>query len=259
MGRDERPAVSIVTPVYNAENYIAQTVGMVAEQTFPDWEMILINDGSRDASERALREAIAAFPEKTAQKFHIYSLEQNGGAANARNFGVRHARGRYLAFLDADDIWLPEKLEKELEFIRQTKAAFAYHSYEFGDADGKGTGRIVHARPRLDYAGALTRTIIFTSTVMFDREQIPTEELMMPECKSEDTALWWQLLRSGREARGLDRVLAIYRRPPVSLSSDKREAIRRIWFLYRKREGLGILHAVYCTVGWGLRAALRRL
>ena len=111
----------------------------------------------------------------------------------------------------------------------------------------------------LTYDMALTRTIIFTSTVMFDMEKMSREEIMMPHCPSEDTALWWQLLRNGYTAYGLDKNLAVYRRPAKSLSSNKLVALERIWYLYREREHLSLIRSVFCFIGWAYRATARRL
>ena len=113
--------------------------------------------------------------------------------------------------------------------------------------------------PRLVYREALKITTIFTSTVMFDTEKIPRELLEMPDIKSEDTALWWKVLRSGYTAHGLDRNLVLYRRPAKSLSSNKLEAVRRIWNLYRRAEGLSVPASVYNFLFWAWRAVMRRV
>ena len=113
--------------------------------------------------------------------------------------------------------------------------------------------------PRLTYRQALKNTTIFTSTVMFDTQRIPKEKLEMPDIKSEDTALWWKVLRQGYTAYGLDRNLVLYRRPQRSLSSNKLEAIRRIWNLYRRAEGLSVFYSMYNFCFWACRAVIRRI
>ncbi len=250
--------VSIVTPVYNAAPYIAETIRMVNAQTYRDFEMLLVDDGSKDGSARVIEETLMALPEEDRKRFVLLS-QKNAGAAAARNAGTRRAAGRYLCFLDADDVWVKEKLEKTLDFLLAESAAFVYHSYEFGDSKAQGTGRIVHAKKTLTYREALTRTIIFTSTVMFDREKIPEDLLLMPLVESEDTATWWRILRSGITAFGLDENLTVYRRPPSSLSSNKLAAVRRIVNLYRRQEQLSLPRTLYCTALWGIRAAMRRI
>lgn len=142
----------------------------------------------------------------------MLTYSMNLGAARARNLGVNEAKGRYLAYLDADDLWTPDKLEKELAFLKEKQAAFVFTGYEFADENGKGTGKIVRVPATITYKEALKNTTIFTSTVMFDMEQLSKEQLQMPQIKSEDTALWWRILREGYVACGLDQNLVKYRR-----------------------------------------------
>ena len=122
-----------------------------------------------------------------------------------------------------------------------------------------GTGRIVHVPETLTYKKALSRTVIFTTTVLLDTKKIPKELMYMPNGPSEDSATWWQILRNGHVAYGLDQVLAIYRRPAKSLSSNKLKAIQRIWYLYRKVEKLSLLQSGVAFVGWAYRATVRRI
>lgn len=248
--------ISIVTPVYNAENYILETIQMVLRQTYSNWELILVNDGSIDQSTQVIQTYLEQNPDP---RIHLIQMGQNRGAAAARNRGIAVAKGRYLAYLDADDIWFPQKLQKELDFMEQKQAAFVCCSYEFGDENAKGTGKIVHVPPQLTYRQALSRTVIFTTTVLFDLTKLTKEQIMMPLVKSEDTASWWSILRQGYTAYGLDEVLAIYRRPKKSLSSNKLEAMRRIWNLYRKQENLGVLQSAWYFCFWAWRATMRRI
>lgn len=248
--------ISIVVPVYNAAKYIEQTISMVQKQTYTDWELILVEDCSKDASREVLQKLVKELEDS---RIHVIYKEKNEGAASARNTGLMAATGEYLAFLDADDIWKETKLEKELAFLEEKKAAFVFTSYEFGDEQGIGTGKFVHVPEKLSYKQALSRTVIFTSTTLFDLKKLDKSRLIMPEVPSEDSATWWQILRAGYTAYGYPEVTAIYRRPPKSLSSNKGKAIQRIWFLYRKVEKLPLLTSVVCFVGWAFRATLRRL
>lgn len=247
-------AVSIIVPVYNAGSYIGETVEMVRRQTFADWELILVDDGSSDGGREKLR--TLAGEEK---RIRLIEKEKNGGAALARNTGIDAARGRYVAFLDADDVWLPQKLERELAFMEERDAAFVFSAYEFGDELARGTGKIVHVPETLTWKKALSRTVIFTSTVLLDTHRTGKELIKMPDVKSEDTAAWWKILRSGYTAHGLNEVLAIYRRPARSLSSNKLEAVKRIWNLYRREEKLSLPYSIYNFVLWAFRATARRI
>ncbi len=246
--------VSIIVPVYNAENYIRDTVLSVLSQSLSDWELILAENGSMDNTVEVLREL-----EKKDERIRVLILGENTGAAKARNEGLKAARGRYIAFLDADDLWKSEKLERELEFMREKNAAFVFTGYEFGDENAKPTGKIVTVPETLNHKQAMKNTTIFTSTVMFDTKLIEKEKLFMPVIKSEDTALWWQILREGYLAYGLNENLVLYRRPAKSLSSNKIEALRRIWNLYRNWEHLNFFKSVWYFINWAVRAVGRRI
>ncbi len=255
-GHKVNETVSIIVPVYNAEKYIVETMEHVAAQTYEDWELLLVVDGCGDDCARVIREYQKTTGEK---RLRLMVNEENMGAARSRNRGLLAARGRYIAYVDADDLWKPEKLERQLQYMREKQAAFVFTGYEFADEEGAGTGRVVHVPSRLTYREALKNTTIFTSTVMFDTQRIPREMLEMPEIKSEDTALWWKVLREGHTAWGLDQNLVLYRRPRQSLSSNKLEAVRRIWNLYRRAEGLSVPYSLYNFCFWAWRAVMRRI
>lgn len=257
--------VSIIVPVYRAAPYIAETIEMVTKQTYQNWELLLIDDHSPDNSAEIIQSIIEKRSGRTlshsgdTERIHLIRKEKNKGAAMARNTGIERAKGRYIAFLDADDIWFPEKLEKELSFMEEKQAAFAFTAYEFGDEKARGTGKIVKVPERLTYRKALSRTVIFTSTVIFDTAKISKELIRMPAVASEDTATWWKVLRNGYTAYGLNETLAIYRRPVKSLSSNKFTALKRIWNLYRREEKLSLPVSAFCFCLWAFRATLRRI
>ncbi len=244
--------VSIVVPVYNAGKYIEKTIRMVQEQTFTNWELILVDDCSQDDGAKKIEPFLS-------DKIRLIQKEKNEGAAAARNTGLDHMRGRYLAFLDADDVWRKEKLEKELDFMRKKDCAFCFTAYEFGDEEANGTGKVVNVPETLTFKQALPRTVIFTTTVLFDTEKIDKKLLKMPQVPSEDTATWWQILRAGYTAYGLNENLAVYRRPAKSLSSNKFVALKRIWFLYRRQVGLSVVKSAYYFVVWAFLAVKRRI
>ena len=248
--------ISIVVPVYNAENYIRETMEMVRKQSYRDWELLLVDDASSDGSVQVMEKYLEECKDG---RIHIIKKEKNEGAAAARNEGICLAKGRYLAFLDADDIWLQDKLSLQLEFMKKNQASFVFTAYEFGDEKAVGTGKIVHVPSKLTYEEALSRTVIFTTTVLLDTEKIGKELIYMPRVPSEDSATWWQILRKGHVAEGMDRVTAIYRRPEKSLSSNKFKAMKRIWFLYRKVEKLPLIKSSFLFVGWAYRATRRRI
>lgn len=248
--------VSIIVPVYNAEKFIAAAIESVLAQTYGQWELLLVEDGSSDNSVSVIERYIA---ENRDACIRLVRQPSNMGAAKARNRGLAEAKGRYIAYLDADDLWRPEKLKREISFMEETGAAFAFTGYEFADEQAQGTGKVVRVPRRMNYRQALSNTTIFTTTVMFDTEKIKKELLEMPVVKSEDTALWWKVLRNGYTAYGLDENLALYRRTAKSLSANKLEAIRRIWNLYRRSEGLNPLYSAWHFCFWAMRAVKRRV
>lgn len=253
--------ISIIVPVYNAANYIQETIRTVVSQSCQDWELLLIDDCSRDGSVEVIRKAINHYEKDGTAKgrIRLIAKQQNEGAAKARNTGIMEAKGRYIAFLDADDLWYPDKLQKELSFMQQNNAAFVYCSYQFGDENAVPTGKTARVQRTLTYKEALSRTIIFTSTVLIDTQKVDSELILMPDIPSEDTATWWRILKSGITACGLDELLVIYRRPANSLSSNKGKAVKRIWGLYRQIAGLSVLASAYYMIGWAFRATMRRL
>lgn len=246
--------VSIVVPVYNAGAYIDETIAMVCRQTYQGWELLLVDDCSTDDGRKKIRQWC-----RKEERIRLIAKEKNEGAALARNTGIDHAAGRYIAFLDADDIWMEDKLEKELRFMEEKDAAFVFTAYEFGDEQAKRTGKVVGVPETLSYREALSRTIIFTTTVLFDLQKIDRDLIKMPNVPSEDTATWWRVLRNGYTAYGLNEALAIYRRPMQSLSSNKLKAMRRIWNLYRREEKLSVVYSLWNFIGWAWRAVCRRI
>lgn len=248
--------VSIIVPVYNAEKYILETISSVQAQTYGSWELILVEDQSSDDSRAVVERFLAETPD---ERVRLLVQPQNGGAARARNAGMKAAEGRYIAFLDADDRWEPTKLEHQLNYMNETGAAFCFTGYEFADENCVGLGKIVTVPPTLNYKQALKNTTIFTSTVIFDTDKISKDTLEMPIIKSEDTALWWKVLRQGVTAYGLNENLVKYRRAGKSLSSNKLEALRRIWNLYRKAEGMSIPSSMVHFCFWAFHAVKRRV
>ena len=253
-GRDT--LISVIVPVYNVRKFIIETMDCVRRQTYTHWELLLVEDGSTDGTAEVIQEYL----ERTQDtRIRLIRQPSNMGAARARNRGVEEAAGRYVAYLDADDLWMPEKLEHELAFLAEKQAAFVFTGYEFADEQGQGTGKVVRVPETITYKEALKNTTIFTTTVMFDTDKISKELLMMPVMKSEDTALWWKILRNGYTAYGLDENLAKYRRAGKTLSSNKLEALRRIWNLYRRAEGMSVISSVWHFCFWAVRAVKRRI
>lgn len=244
--------ISIIVPVYNAASVITDTILSVKSQTYSDWELILVDDSSTDDS-------VYMMKKYESEKIRIIASKGKKSAADARNTGLLEAKGRYICFLDADDLWDPAKLQKQIDYMNEKDAGFSFTGYEFADADGVGVRKIVRVPEKMSYRQAIKNTTIFTSTVMFDLTKIDKKLLVMPNVPSEDSATWWQVLKAGNIAYGLDEALTLYRRVGNSLSSNKLEGIKRIWNLYRNVEHFSIPYSAYCFCHFAVHAVLRRL
>ncbi len=245
------PAVSVVTPVWNAAATLAATVASVRAQTFPDWEMLLVDDGSTDGS-RALAEALAAAD----PRIRVLAQGSNTGAAAARNRAIRAARGRYIAFLDADDLWRPEKLARQVPVLAAGHL-LVFSAYRRIAADGRPLG-IVRPPPRVSREGLLRGNAIGCLTAVYDSAALGRVE-MPPIARRQDYGLWLELLRRTPHAIGLPEVLADYRVRAGSLSGDKGAAARATWALYREVEGLPRLRAAWYFAHYAVGGVAKRL
>ncbi|EEL29399.1 Glycosyl transferase, group 2 [Bacillus thuringiensis serovar pakistani str. T13001] len=218
--------------------FIGETILSVQNQSYENWEMLIVDDGSTDQSATKIKDIIEGD-----SRIRLLSLKQNVGAAKARNLAIQEARGRYIAFLDSDDIWLPHKLKTQLLFMEEMNIAFSYASYSLIDENGNELNREVSAPKSVDYHYLVGNTIIGCLTVMIDREKIPYVE--MPSIQPEDTALWLNLLHEGYEAKGIQQVLAKYRIVTNSVSRNKIRAAFRYWKLLREQERLNSVQIFY--------------
>lgn len=249
------PLVSIIIPMYNASNFIQETLESVFKQSFQNFEIIVIDDCSTDDSSE-LVSGIA----RTHSQLFLLKNEVNLGVAISRNKGVLEAQGRFICFLDADDLWIDSKLEKQINFMLTNNYAFSFTAYQFADETGKPTNSPIKVPAKISYQQALRNHTIWTSTVMLDLKQLTKEQISMPDVRrGQDTATWWKILKETHYAYGLDESLAIYRRTTNSLSANKMKAIRRTWHLFRKVEGLSILESIIPFVGYAFNAVKRRL
>ena len=251
---EKNERVSVIIPVYNAENFIKTTIESVRRQTFEDWELFLVDDCSKDRTKEIIEEYVSLD-----KRIHYIPMEENKGAWAARNKGLEVSGGRYVAFLDSDDVWKEEKLEKELAYMTQKGAGFVFTSYEFADENSVGTGRVVRVPEELTLKQAYHNTIIFTSTVLLDREKIAEKLMYMPNMRSEDTATWWTIMKAGHKAVGLNENLVLYRRSQGTLSSNKVKALKRIWVLLREIGGLNIFQSAWHFMLWAFLAVKRRI
>jgi teichuronic acid biosynthesis glycosyltransferase TuaG len=247
------PKVSIITPLYNNAGYVGDAIRSVLGQTFPDWEMIIVDDGSEDHPEDGIYAAAGNDP-----RIRLIRLEKRTGAAGARNVALDQASGDFIAFLDSDDTWKPEKLQQQVRFMETKDIAFSFSSYETMTQEGIPTGKTVHAPEIMDYRHYLRNTIIGCLTVMIDKRK--TGALRMPDIRSsQDMALWLQILKSGHKAYGIGEVLATYRLTSSSNSAGKIKAAKDVWHVYREFEGLSLISSLGNFLGYAWHAIKKRI
>ncbi|MFC0559257.1 glycosyltransferase family 2 protein [Halalkalibacter alkalisediminis] len=248
----EKPLVSIVTPVYNAERFVTETIHSVTAQTYSNWELIVVDDCSNDQS----KEIIRSFQEKD-DRIKYECLETNMGAAVARNTGIKKAVGKYVAFLDSDDLWRPEKLEKQVAFMEDGQKLFSFTGYQLLNEDGSERGKVISVPKVVTYESLLKNTIIGCLTVMLNIEVLG--KVQMPTIRTrQDFVLWLSILKNGHVAYGLQEDLAWYRKVKNSISSNKLNAAKRNWKIYREFENLPFFKACYVFINYawnGLRKA----
>ncbi len=245
--------VSIITPVYNYERYIAEAIESVLAQTCSNWEMIVVDDRSTDNSPEIVK--------KYAKKDHrikLIELPENQGAAMARNRALEHAKGRYIAFLDSDDTWDDSKLEKQIAFMQKNNFPVTFTSYELINENGTRLNHVIHSVKKLSLNDYLKNTIIGFSTAIIDIEQTGSISFMDIKTRS-DTQLWITLLKKGFFAYGLDEVLVKYRKDHNSLSSNKIKAALQVWRLYYKIENIGLIRSLYSFLFYGINAIKKRM
>ena len=226
------PTVSVVMPAYNAEPYIGQAIESVRSQTFGDWELIVVDDCSTDGTAGIARAAAAADP-----RVRVVRQPANGGVAAARNRGVAEARGAWVALLDSDDVWEPEKLELQTALARDSGAPIVYCSYDLMGRGGEDLGRPFTVPTQTDFHAMLAESVIGCSTCLIDADLMKSHPFLS-DVQHEDYLLWMTLLREGNAARGCPEVLMHYRQIPGSRSNDKLRAARGRWDIYRR--GLGL-------------------
>jgi len=235
--------VSIIIPLHNGEQFIAQTIESVQVQTYSDWEMIIVDDCSTDKSIEVVKNYM-----KKENRIQLIMLEQNSGPAIARNRAIQEAKGRYIAFLDSDDMWHKDKLLKQLEFMQSYNSVLSFTGYYRVEEDTEEIINRVSIPPSVDYNTLLKQNIMGCLTVIYDTERLG--KVYMPNLlRRQDFALWLKILKEIPYADGLNEPLAYYRVRTESISSNKLRASLYNWKLYREVEKLPLYKAVY-YFGW---------
>lgn len=225
------PKISVVMPVYNGERYVESAIRSVMAQTFGDWELIVVDDGSGDHT-CAMVEALAAED----GRIRLVGNGANLGAARTRNRGMALCRGDYIALLDGDDLWRPEKLERQLALAEETGADIVYCAYGIVGPDGRPCCRDFIVPEETGFSDTLVKSVISCSTA-FLRRPI-AEAYRFPEgYYHEDLALWLKMLGEGCTARGVPGVLADYRLTEKGRTANKLRSAWGRWEIYRKMLG----------------------
>ena len=250
---ESQPLVSVIMPCYNMASYVADSIKSVVAQTYPHWELLIVDDASTDKTVSIIESYV-----QTDSRIRLAIKTQNSGIADTRNQCIQMAQGQFLAFLDADDIWHPEKLEKQLNFMFEKNVGFTYSTYDWIDEEGNTLNRFINTIGNLDYETYLRNTIIGCSTVMVNKAI--TGEVVVPKFRtSEDTATWLDILRKGFLAYAIDEPLVSYRIRRKSASSNKIKAAADLWKVYRRHEKLPFFKATYYFSCYAFNAIKKRL
>ncbi len=243
---EKRVLVSVIMPTYNCGKYIAESIESVIAQTETDWEMQIVDDCSTDNS----MEIISKYVNKYPNKIFCTQLITNGGPAVARTEAIRRAKGKYIAFLDCDDVWKPEKLERQISFMRHTGASFSATAYEQMNEEGTSKNIALFPPEKCNYKKMLRLSNpIGNTTVIYDQEALGKYEVPRIR-KRNDFALWLKILKDCTYCYGLQEVLASYRVRSDSISSNKLKQAKYHWYLYRKLEGMNMVKSVWYVCCW---------
>ncbi|WP_348678646.1 glycosyltransferase family 2 protein [Alcanivorax profundi] len=245
-----RPDVSIITPCYNASRTLEATVQSVLSQHYKSWELILVDDKSDDdtifkAQEYCNRDS----------RIKLIALTENSGAAIARNAGITQATGRYIAFIDADDLWEQSKLKTQISLMKKNSWALSYTAYSRIKENGASLNT-VGVPERVDYRHLLKTNYIGCSTAIYDSDQLG--KVLMPLLrKRQDYGLWLKILKKNQYGYGINQPLTLYRVQQGSLSANKRKTSQYNWLIYRREEGLSLLASAYYFTHYAIRGVLR--
>lgn len=233
--------VTIITPCYNPQSELLHTIKSIQEQSYKDYEHIIIDDCSSKPFSIELLKAIDSDP-----KIKFIKRTWNAGAAVTRNRGISEAKGKYIAFLDADDTWLPDKLEKQVAFMEKTQCPLSYTNYDVVDEEGTYLGTR-KAPSELSYQELIRVNRIGCLTAMYNTE-ICGKQYMPNILKRQDYGLWLKITKKFGPAQGINEVLAKYRSSKRSLSGNKLKVLKYQWRLYREIENLSLLKSLYCLI-----------
>lgn len=241
--------ISVIMPVYNAETFLEESIRSVLSQSYPHWELLAVDDGSTDGSADIIRR----FEKEDGRIRYLRTDRPSGSPTVPRNRGIEQARGRFIAFLDSDDAWLPDKLERQMEmFAKHEDMAICFSNYEKMAEDGARNNRIILAPGQTTYRKLLLSNVIGCLTAVYDTAKVG--KMYFPHHPHEDYILWLSILKQGYVARNTGTVEALYRVREHSVSSNKLKTLSWQWDIYRQVEHLGIVRSAYYFLNYAYRA-----
>ena len=240
----EKGLVSIIMPTYNCGRFITETIESTQAQTYENWEIEIVDDCSKDDTKEIVEALIAKDP-----RIHYHCLETNSGAAVAGTEAMKLARGEYMAFCDSDDLWMPDKLERQLAFMNENGYAFSCTAYEQIDEESNSLDRVIKTVKKTDYNRLLLDCPVGNSTVMYNVGMMGKFEVPNIR-KRNDDALWLTMLKKEKYIWGMPDVLMRYRIRKNSISSNKLSVIKYHWILYREIEHLSVLRSLFHIGFW---------
>lgn len=238
--------VSVIMPNYNGAKFLAQSVQSVLDQTYPYWELLFVDDCSTDNS----LEVISSFND---DRIVVIKNEKNSGAAVSRNNAIERAKGRWIAFLDSDDMWKKEKLEKHVAFMAENGVALSFTHYEVINDKAETVTVFRPNQPKYDYTTILKHCYIGCLTAVYDKEKVGVVYMPVEAEKREDFACWLSILKRGINAECLNEDLATYRVHSSSVSANKFKMIKYQWNVYRKVEKINFFKSLYYMVHWAIK------
>lgn len=239
---------SIITPCYNSRDYIENTILSVINQTYTSWEMLIIDDCSNDGSDKI----ILKYSKTDSRVKYLRTDHPSGSPTLPRNIGIMHAQGRLIAFLDSDDIWLPNKLEEQIKLFKQANVAIAFSNYEKISKDGNRFNRYITAPSQTSYKQLLKGNVIGCLTAIYDTSKVG--KIFLKHVGHEDFVLWLSILKKGYIAKNTNSVTALYRIRKKSISSNKLKVLSWQWNIYRNEEFLSYIKAIYYFIHYAIRA-----
>lgn len=235
--------VSIITPSFNSEKFISDTIKSVLNQTYQNWEMIIIDDGSTDRTVSVIENFLDD------KRIQLYQLDQNSGTGMARNKAVSLAKGKYIAFLDSDDLWKSEKLQKQIEFMVSENQPFTFSFYECIDESGESLKKIIEAPKTLTYRQLFWSNWVGNLTGIYDSAYFGKIAISSNR-KRQDWMMWLTILKKVKKAKPIPESLAIYRIRDNSISASKTALLRHNYNVYRNFHKLNALASVACMIGF---------